>query len=220
MIIINNSSLRIVTGLTLALTFSTLFFYCPPILLSTLFLCAIFIMILELQKMISHPLKFYTLALFYPITPGLILIYCNQTAEYRNLLLYLFVIVFSFDSASYFCGKLCSKIWTTRKIIPVISPGKSWEGAIGGYFFTTLIIWINMNSWYQHDLLFVYSLSAVMCTIAFCGDIFESYLKRSAKIKDSGTILPGHGGLLDRFDAVLAVSYFFFIFKDYLLIIF
>ena len=159
--------------------------------------------------------QFFALVPFYPILPCAILIYFNQSPEYKNLLYYLFLIVFSFDSTCYLTGKICSKFWSTTKIIPSISPGKSWEGICGGYIMTTLFLIIIMNLQGKSFTWQTYLLNAIICGIAFAGDIFESYLKRSANIKDSGTILPGHGGLLDRFDGILAVSIFFFIFKNY-----
>lgn len=212
-----NSVSRAITAFFLGTGFYILLLYCPPILFS-IFLCTIMmVMISELKNIIKETTRFLILLPFYPIIPCLILIYFNQTPEYKNLLLYLFMIVVSFDSGSYLTGKICSKLWTTLKIVPSISPGKSWEGACGGYLISTLLLLITMYldnkilSWH------ILALSAIICTIAFTGDIFESYLKRSANLKDSGTLLPGHGGFLDRFDAILFVSYFFFIFKDYLL---
>ena len=122
--------------------------------------------------------------------------------------------VFSFDSASYFFGKLYGK----HKIIPSISPGKSWQGAIGGYCMTTIIFIIvafSQGSTMQWQTACLFS--GIICAIAFAGDIFESYLKRSAGIKDSSNLLPGHGGFLDRFDAIMAVSIFFFLYRNSLI---
>lgn len=215
-LISQNSKLRAITAIFLVASLWAMFFYLPPIILSITIIIALCIMLQELKNMVPSSHKFLTLALFYPIAPCLFLIYFNQTPEYKILLLYLFALVFTFDSASYLAGKVCSKFWTTHKIIPTISPGKSWEGACGGYIVTTILLcMIIYNLSWQ-----IYLLSAAICIIAFLGDIFESYLKRSANIKDSGTILPGHGGLLDRFDAILFVSYFFFIFKNYLVMVF
>lgn len=215
-----NSVQRIITGLILVFNFWALIFYCPPILFSIFLLIVMIIMLIELKNMIQNNTLFYTLALLYIIIPSMILIFFNQSPTYKNLLLYLFLLVCTFDSASYITGKLCGKLWITKKIIPSISPGKSWEGFLGGYITTTSTLYL-ITSFYGHHLGYIlFFLSAIMCIIAFCGDIFESYLKRSANLKDSGTILPGHGGLLDRFDAILVVSYLFFIFKDYLLTIF
>ena len=215
MVINQNSVTRAITAFFLATGFYLLFFYCPPIALSIILMNIMFIMIAELKNILGYSKKFFTLLPFYPIAPCLILIYFNQTPEYQILLSYLFIIVFSFDTASYLVGSACSKFWTTNKIVPAISPGKSWEGACGGFLMTTLLLLALTKSYTWQICL----LNAIICIIAFAGDIFESSLKRSANIKDSGTLLPGHGGFLDRFDAILLVSYFFFIFKDYLLTI-
>lgn len=211
----SNALQRIITGLLLVSGLWTAFFYCPPFVLSAIILGAMSIMLVELKNMVVSRKHYFLLAVFYPIIPCLLLVAFNQTPSYRALIGYIFLLVFTFDSASYLAGKFCSKLWSTHKIIPAISPGKSWEGFCGGLFATTgfmVCITKNMN-W--HTCL----LSLIICSIAFSGDIFESYLKRSAGIKDSGTMLPGHGGLLDRFDAILFVSYFFFIFRNHLITI-
>lgn len=213
-----NSIARAITATVLCWSLWYALVHCQPIVFSTLVGIMLCIMIAELKNMVRNTWRFFILLPFYPIIPCLILIYFNQTPTYKILLYALLIIVFTFDSASYVTGKICSKLWQTTKIIPAISPGKSWEGACGGYLITTSLLLIHTlmqgKNLYWQTLL----LSACICTIAFAGDIFESYLKRSANIKDSGTLLPGHGGFLDRFDAILAVSYFFFLLKDYLLI--
>ncbi len=217
----HNSRLRAITAIFLVAGLWSLFFYCPPIFFSIAVFIAMIIMLHELKNMLGLSQKFLLLATLYPITPCFILIYLNQSPEYKILLYYLFILVFTFDSASYLAGKTYGKFWTTTKIVPKISPGKSWQGACGGYLITTcLLLMILESKQKQIEERHIDLLSAMICTIAFAGDIFESYLKRSANIKDSGTILPGHGGLLDRFDAILFVSYFFFIFKDYLVTLF
>ncbi len=100
---------------------------------------------------------------------------------------------------AYAVGSLIGK----HKISPKISPGKSWEGLIGGAVFAVIMGILNavffpaisMTNW-----IIVAMISVVFGT---CGDFFESKLKRETGIKDSGTILPGHGGFLDRFDSLL-----------------
>ena len=169
--------------------------------------------------MISCTLFFCLLIPFYLIIPCAILIYFNQSIIYKKLLLYLFLIVFTFDTACYLGGKGYSKFWTTHKIVPAISPGKSWQGFYAGFCATTTLVYLINLQHHPINFMHIVILNLFLCIIAFTGDIFESYLKRCAGIKDSGTILPGHGGLLDRFDAILFVSYFFFIFKDYLIIV-
>jgi phosphatidate cytidylyltransferase len=216
---IKNSTLRAITGLFLGTGLWFLFFYCPPIIFSIVLVILMCGMLAELKNMVPSTIKFLFLAPLYPIIPCLILIYANQSPQYRYLLFYLCVIVFTFDTTCYLTGTACSKFWTTHKIIPSISPGKSWEGFCGGLITTTALLFFIARHHNSSSGLQIFMLSCAICTIAFAGDIFESYLKRSAGIKDSGTILPGHGGLLDRFDAILFVSYFFFIFKNYLVTI-
>jgi len=220
-LISHNSQLRAITAIFLIVGLWALFFYCPPIFFSITVLITMLLMLHELKSMLGLSLQFLLLAPLYPIIPCIILIYFNTSPEYKILLHYLFMIVFTFDSASYLAGKMYGKFWTTKKIIPRISPGKSWEGACGGYLITTLLLLMMLVVQEKQIVTWhICLLTAIICIIAFAGDIFESYLKRSANIKDSGTILPGHGGLLDRFDAILFVSYFFFIFKDCLVTLF
>lgn len=214
-----NSMQRIITGMLLIAALFILF-SSPAIVFSCALIVALSIMLAELKVIISDKTSFYLLAPWYPVLPCMILIYFNQNALYRNLLIYLFMLVFSFDTGCYLAGNLCNRFWKTRKIVPSISPGKSYEGFFAGYLVTTLILLYITKQECQNLLWHSYILSAIICIIAFVGDIFESYLKRKAGLKDSGTILPGHGGMLDRFDAVLAVSYFFFVCKDYLIDIF
>ena len=92
-----------------------------------------------------------------------------------------------------------------------ISPKKTWEGTIGGILFTAIAaIILSQFSDARYNLLFWVISALIIAPCAIFGDLFESLIKRSLNVKDSGTILPGHGGLLDRFDAALfTVPYFF-----------
>ncbi|WP_252120588.1 phosphatidate cytidylyltransferase [Candidatus Chromulinivorax destructor] len=212
----NNALLRIITGIVLGAIFCTTFFYCPSQLFSLLLASILTIIVIAEWKNIFpvNSVYFWAILPFYPIAPFCMLIYLNESPTYKILVLYLFILVFTFDSASYLFGKMYGK----TKIIPSISPGKSWQGAIGGYCIATLVfIAISWNNNKYIDLQTACVVSACICIIAFAGDIFESYLKRCAKIKDSSNLLPGHGGFLDRFDAIMAVSVFFFYYKVYLL---
>ena len=215
-----NSITRIITGIFLGTGLWMLFFYCPPIYFSILVVALMCGMLAELSNMISSRTKLLLLAPWYPIIPCLILIYFNQSPQYHRLLFCLFIMVFTFDTICYIAGSLCSKFWTTHKIVPSISPGKSWEGFFGGLIAMIALIFNLAQKNPSTSNLQIFLLSCTICTIAFLGDIFESYLKRCANIKDSGTVLPGHGGLLDRFDAILFTSYFFLAYKISLFSIF
>lgn len=108
------------------------------------------------------------------------------------------------DTGAYFVGKSYGK----RKLAPQISPGKSIEGALGG--FTVVIIYlISLKALHLVDYLPTYGtafkFAFILTAISIVGDLFESWLKRVAKVKDSGTILPGHGGVFDRIDSLIAV---------------
>ncbi len=118
---------------------------------------------------------------------------------YPWILLGVFLIIWIYDSMAYVFGSLMGK----HKICVRISPQKSWEGLIGGAIFA--IIMGILNSVIFHELSLTSWVVIALLTVAFgtSGDFFESKLKREAGVKDSGNILPGHGGLLDRFDTVL-----------------
>ena len=122
---------------------------------------------------------------------------------YRPLVPLLFILVFAHDSGSYIFGCLFGK----HKIAPHISPGKTWEGGCGGVLFTLCALlcirWFFGTTLLDASLLW---LPLAISFIATSGDFFESWLKRRAGVKDSGSLLPGHGWLLDRFDSILPLA--------------
>lgn len=120
-------------------------------------------------------------------------------------LMYVFLLVWCADSGAYFVGRKLGK----RKMAPNVSPNKSMEGLAGGVV-TGLVVVIGISIFKLQltgiALLAFAALSVVTILISVLGDLFESMLKRRAKVKDSGTILPGHGGLLDRIDSLLSAT--------------
>jgi phosphatidate cytidylyltransferase len=117
------------------------------------------------------------------------------------------------DSAQYYTGRAIGR----RRLAPAISPAKTVEGAIGGAVLGTaamtiggLFVFRGVNPW----LLLVTSLAVVL--LGMIGDLFESLLKRSAGVKDSSTLIPGHGGVLDRIDSWLFAAPAFYVFTRYL----
>ncbi|RTZ63328.1 MAG: phosphatidate cytidylyltransferase [Aquificaceae bacterium] len=118
------------------------------------------------------------------------------------LVLYLIFLVAIADSGAYFAGKAMG----LTKLAPDLSPGKTIEGFKGGLLGAGL--WSLLAVWYfglsfTNSILFIL-LSLVVATVSVGGDLYESLLKRQANEKDSGTLLPGHGGILDRIDGLLA----------------
>ena len=128
-------------------------------------------------------------------------------------LVWLFVLVSAVDIGAYFAGTA----WGRRKLAPALSPGKTWEGVAGGAVLSALIC--------GGALAALGRLSAASCAaivlliaVSVFGDLLESLLKRQSGVKDSGTLLPGHGGLLDRFDSELAALPLFALLAPFLLL--
>jgi phosphatidate cytidylyltransferase len=127
------------------------------------------------------------------------------------LLLLLVVIVIS-DSAQYYTGRAFGR----RPLSPIISPKKTVEGAIGGVLFGTLAMAGLGHYIFDHSsLILLVLLGAVISLLGIVGDLFESLLKRSAGIKDSSNLIPGHGGVLDRIDSWLFAAPVYYVFVRY-----
>lgn len=210
---------RSITGFVLGLLFWLSFAYLPPFYFS-LILAGILatIIIFEWTNFFNvRRLAFWLTMPLYPILPFVLLIIMNQNPLHHPLLFILFIIVSSFDTGSYIVGTFIGK----HVLAPTISPNKTWEGVAGGYIFACIGLFLvllelnKMQPWYVIALF-----TLCVCVLSLIGDLFESWLKRKAHIKDSGNLLPGHGGFLDRFDGILFAVFFFYIFKDYLVELF
>lgn len=123
-------------------------------------------------------------------------------------------VVFAGDVAAYYVGTYLGR----HKLCPAVSPGKTIEGAIGGLA-GNLLIGSLFKFYLLPQLPWLLSLACFICMglMAQAGDLFESELKRVGKVKDSGVILPGHGGILDRIDALLFAAPIAYVFKEFLL---
>jgi phosphatidate cytidylyltransferase len=124
----------------------------------------------------------------------------------------LMVTVMVSDTAQYYSGRLFGR----RLLAPVISPKKTIEGAIGGFVFGMLLMavaghwWLPDVSWPVRSVL-----GAALVALGIAGDLFESMLKRSAGVKDSSALIPGHGGVLDRIDALLFAAPIYYVVLKY-----
>lgn len=160
----------------------------------------------ELYRKQSRPLEAFAyevLALLYCVAPILLL------AHYpREIIIMIFVLVWSNDVMAYLVGMSIGR----NKIFPRLSPKKSWEGFIGGVVSAMIVGGLLGNYWLQETPWMWVILGGVVAVSGFFGDLFESMIKRSVHLKDSGHLIPGHGGLLDRFDALLfAVPAFYLV---------
>lgn len=125
----------------------------------------------------------------------------------RFWLLFVLMIIWGMDTGAYFSGRL----WGKRKLIPRVSPKKTWEGVWGGSVLVLVIIvmvfmgmYVRLQWYTIFPFIYFFALSLITVAFSVMGDLFESMLKRHLGIKDSGHLLPGHGGVLDRIDSVLA----------------
>lgn len=117
-------------------------------------------------------------------------------------ILFAFLIIWATDTGAYFSGRAFGK----RKLWPDISPNKTVEGAIGGIVTACVVaIIFHLIHPFPHSLLFVILVAIFASIVGQVGDLVESAFKRNYGVKDSGKILPGHGGILDRFDSLLFV---------------
>ncbi|MBY0345900.1 MAG: phosphatidate cytidylyltransferase [Neisseriaceae bacterium] len=157
-----------------------------------------------------YPILAYLLALilFLPTWQGLVF-FVNEKKD-TFLLLTILGIAWVADIAAYFTGKTWGKYHKNlKKLAPTISPGKSWAGACGAVIavcFYSHIVFIELPL----NLIQMIGFSILMTAVSIMGDLLESWFKRAANLKDSGFILPGHGGMYDRIDSMVAVIPVFF----------
>ena len=129
-----------------------------------------------------------------------------------NLFLYLVLLISAMDVFAYLGGKLLGNI----KIVPKISNGKTVEGTLIGLIFTVAFSFM-IKDLINLDTLSSLLLGFVIGILSFLGDTFESFIKRKTGVKDSGKLIPGHGGLMDRFDGYIIVLPFFYVFSYFVL---
>jgi len=173
-------------------------FLLPPIIILTL--------IAELYRKKEQPFTNIALtlvAVFYVAAPFTLLIIVGflENRYSWHIILGTIFLIWAADSGAYFFGKAFGK----TKLFERISPGKTWEGWLGG---TLLCLGVSyVLSLFLHDLDLPHWIGVALIVAVFgvLGDLVESMLKRSLQVKDSGSLLPGHGGILDRFDSLLMV---------------
>lgn len=178
---------------------------------STLLLPLFFIwMLVELYRKKEQPLLNLAVSFFGLIYVGIpfliaIFIQINFPTSFP-LLVGMFVIIWTNDTFAYLTGRFFGK----TKLIERISPNKTWEGTVGGAVFA-IAMSIGLSLLFDPSNLAFWIISAlIIIPCAIFGDLIESLFKRSLNLKDSGNIMPGHGGILDRFDAALFALPFYF----------
>ncbi|ABR75313.1 phosphatidate cytidylyltransferase [Actinobacillus succinogenes] len=203
--------------------------YAQPILLSAVIWWLIaFLFVVSYPKSAAVWRKSVILQLFFafftlvPFLVGVLKLRLEQyTADSTHgilLLLYVFGLVWAADSGAYFTGRKFGK----HKLAPKVSPGKTWQGVLGGLItaciLAALFIHFVGGSLFTHGTLpSLTALSVATVAVSVLGDLTESMFKRESGIKDSGNLIPGHGGVLDRIDSLTAATPFFAYFYFFVL---
>jgi len=205
----SNLKKRILTSILLISLLIGMFFY-TYIMIVSLIIIAI-ISWIEFYALLSKILKknilkdrffrfFYkVLSLFY--LSGLVYLIFAIESEYSNFKIYLLYSVL-IAILSDIGGLVCGKIFKGKKLTK-ISPNKTISGSIGSFIFSTLLIPFFYKTHIDQNLLNILLITIIISATSQLGDLFLSFLKRKAKVKDTSDLLPGHGGVLDRIDGII-----------------
>lgn len=167
------------------------------------------ILLLSIREMYVKPhglfLRFCLLCtgiLYVAVPTALINAIAHFDGTYQPfVILGVFFLIWANDTGAYFAGRFFGK----TALFKSISPKKTWEGSIGGFLLTFIFAFIAAQLLPQFSLITWLGIAMLSVTLGTWGDLAESMLKRNVAVKDSGSILPGHGGVLDRLDAVFFV---------------
>jgi len=171
----------------------------PIIILSVLYQIFLFSKLYFSVEYAKSPLSIISSSFLYIGLPILLLNQLMMGNGSKFLLLGIILVIWASDTFAYLVGSIFGK----HKLMPAISPGKTMEGAIGGGVFAIIVGIIIFYVWPQGTMFFHIGLAIVIWITGLYGDLVESQLKRTFGLKDSGNILPGHGGFLDRFDSFI-----------------
>jgi phosphatidate cytidylyltransferase len=205
---------RTVTGIGLLISFGGAYLHSKYLFILALVVLLAIVLFSEWPKLVDLQKPWIKLlSLLYPVAPFLVLIWLSHTFYDTDFYLPLmpFFLAWSADTGGYVIGKL----WGVHKMCPTISPGKSWEGFAGSVVSVFAMVWylkykilLLQHSIFATNLIALVLFALVGTTVAFLGGFFLSLLKRKEGLKDAGALLPGHGGVLDRFDGVLFAAAF------------
>jgi len=143
------------------------------------------------------------LAGFLSLVPcWLALVHVTFTTQSTRWVLFTLALVWAADTGAFFAGRWLGRV----PLAPRVSPKKTWEGAIGGVFASGVVAWAAAKWLFAVDVWPFVMTCVAVAALSIVGDLTESMLKRAAGLKDSGTMFPGHGGMLDRIDSVTAAA--------------
>ena len=208
----------IISGAVVFICFSFFMDFLPPGILLLLLPLVYSIFIRELYTNSEKPFQniaITILGIVYLAVPMALINLISQSAfnsdysgYHPHIVLGYFFLVWASDIGAYFVGKNFGKM----KLFERISPNKTWEGSIGGMLSGLLVAWLLSMNFADLRLVDWICISIIVVVTGTLGDLVESLFKRSIHIKDSGHVLPGHGGFLDRFDAIFISAPFVFVY--------
>jgi len=182
----------------------------PILCVSFIFPLFFTLILFELWKKEANPILNISLLVFgiiYVVIPFYLAVDLNlRNNSYMPRVVGMFLLIWTNDTFAYLTGRLIGM----TKLFERISPNKTWEGTIGGALFTVIFACIIGQYINEGETFFWMISAAIIIPGAIFGDLLESLFKRSLDLKDTGNILPGHGGILDRFDAALFTIPFFY----------
>jgi len=205
----SNIKKRILTSVLIISLLIVMFYYSYIMIVSLIIITII--SWIEFYALISKILKknilkdrffrfiYKTLSLFY--LSGLVYLIFAIESEYANLKIYLLYSVLV-AILSDIGGLVCGKIFKGKKLTK-ISPNKTISGSIGSFIFSILLIPFFYKNYIDQNLLNILLITIIISLTSQLGDLFISFLKRKAKVKDTSDLLPGHGGVLDRIDGII-----------------
>jgi len=205
-----NQSLALSIGAGVLITMASLYFKfgsntLGAIVIAVFLLVPLLVALLKGQTIVAFSALGYIalpLTIMMALRGGII----NTVDSNRWIILGMLVILWVNDTGAYLVGKAIGK----HQMAPVTSPKKTWEGLFGGFFIAGLATWVLSLVLEQLNLTQWLIIFAVTVTFGTLGDLFESAIKRKVGVKDSGNLLPGHGGALDRIDSLLLALPFVF----------
>jgi phosphatidate cytidylyltransferase len=201
---------RVISGAVLIALTVALVWFAPPVAFESFAIVVGLLAVWELVRLVRVA-PAMVIALVYIALPLAALVQIRLIAGPEAVFLVMLTIMIS-DTAQYYTGRAFGR----RPLAPAISPKKTIEGAIGGFVFGTAAL-VVIGAWWAPQLRIATRvvLGLAIVALGIAGDLFESFLKRRAGVKDSSALIPGHGGVLDRIDALLFAAPVYYIVLKY-----
>ncbi|HEU4592479.1 MAG TPA: phosphatidate cytidylyltransferase [Steroidobacteraceae bacterium] len=149
-----------------------------------------------------HPLAAAVAGILSLVPCWLALVYVTFTTNSTHWVLFTLALIWAADTGAFFAGRWLGRV----PLAPRVSPKKTWEGVFGGMLAGALVAWLAARYVFAVDVWPFVATCVAVAAISIVGDLTESMLKRAVGLKDSGSVFPGHGGMLDRIDSVTAAA--------------